>query len=144
MGDYIKSHFPEDKPFELLTEGEHTVRVETVSQRTSKSGNDMVVFELKSIPEGQLLWLYCMNTGTNRWMLKKTIHAITGTIQPSGEINISVDNLLGRRLKVEIQHEMYQGKKQAKVADVIIQESNAPGQMSIEEEVDMMSEDLPF
>jgi hypothetical protein len=142
MSGYISSRFPEDREFKLLPEGEQIVSVINVSQRQSKAGKDMVVFELKAIPDGQLLWHYCLNTGDNRWMLKKTIQAITGILQPTGDVNIAIDDLLNRRMKVEIAHEEYQGKMQAKIADVIIQEEVVTGQTPIEP---MEGEDdLPF
>jgi len=140
MSGYIRSCFPEDREFELLPEGEHVVRVEAVSQGLSKSGNEMVTFELKSIPEGQLLWHYCLNVGENRWMLKKTIQSIIGVKQPSGPIDIAIDDLVGRKFKVIICHEVYQGKKNAKVKDVVIDEKN-PLTVDMPIPID---EDLPF
>jgi len=145
MSRYIKSNFPEDKEFELLPEGEHIVKVEAVTEKQSKSGNDMIEFELKSIPEGQLLWLYALNTGNNRWMLKKVIQAITGVKQPHGDVSIDIDDLIGRRMKVVVEHELYNGQLKAKVKDVIVQEENSPGQTTLSPDVaSIISDDLPF
>lgn len=143
MPGYIRSSFPNDKEFPVLDEGEYTAKVDAISEKMSKTGKSMVVFELKEVVSGQLLWLYCMNEGDNRWMLKKVIQAITGQIQPSGDVNIAIDDLLGRRIKVIVAHEMYNGKKTAKIKDVIVTEAISPGQTTIGDP-GLADEELPF
>lgn len=107
--------------FAVAKEGEQLVTVEEISEETSKQGNPMVLFKLRS-GNGGLLYHYCLNTATKRWMLKKTLEAITRTKIPSGPVNVEFDNLIGEQLKVSVEHETYNGVKKGKVVDVILSE----------------------
>jgi hypothetical protein len=123
----ISSYLPEGDGFPIAGEGKQTVRVDAVYPQQSKSGKNMVVFEF-SARNGAKLFHYCMNEGDNRWMLKKTLTAITGKKQPSGPVSFDTDDLLGRELKVQIFHETWEGKTRAKVGDVIPSKDISPGQ----------------
>lgn len=132
----IRSNFPEDKEYPLLPEGEHLVKVNKITEMQSKTGKSMVLFELLSVPDNVGLRLYAMNEGDNRWMLKKTLHAITGQPQASGDVEFSENELEGNRFKVIIKHEEYNGKPQAKIKDVIVPKgTEAAGEIG---------DDLPF
>lgn len=136
----IRTTLPEDKAFPLLPEGPQLVKVKEVYPQDSKAGKPMVVFQFESIPDNVYLRLYTMNEGENRWMLKKVLHAITGQPQAHGEVEFDTNDLIGKRLSVIVEHEDYNGKKQAKVKDVVIPKGDdvAPGQESF------LEDDLPF
>lgn len=115
----FKTDFTNVEEFELPKEGQHLVTVVAVSPMQSSKGNDMILFELET-KKGWKLYHYCLNTESNRWMLKKTLEAITGEYQPKGPIWVNTDDLVGKILKIEVVHEKYEGKLRAKVSDVII------------------------
>lgn len=102
----------------LLSEGEHIVTVEDAYAKDSKEGRPMVVFELRANDKTKL-WFYCPNEETKRWKLKKTLHAILGEEQPKGPVSFFPSEVVGKKLKVIIFHDEYQGKKSAKVKDVV-------------------------
>jgi hypothetical protein len=127
----IKTDFTNTRQFPLAKEGEQWVLVEDVYPKQSKSGKDMVVFEFRTSNEAKLFH-NCMNEETNRWMLKKTLEAITGRSQPHGPVTINTEELIGQKVKVYVIHEEYQGNTKARVEDVIPDDEIAPGQMEID------------
>jgi len=118
----IRTDFSKTEERGLPPEGINLVTVDKVYEKTSSQGNEMIVFELAT-RTSWTLYHYCMNTGNNRWMLKKTLEAITGIKQPKGEVYINTDDLIGKILKVEVFHDKYNSKMNAKVADVISEDS---------------------
>lgn len=128
----------------IAEEGPQTVRVEGISEETSSNSNPMFLFKLRS-KNGGLLRHYCLNVPNKRWMLKKTIEAITGQKQPSGPVHIDERDLVGRELKVLVEHETYRGKTQAKIVDVISEDVVSPGQTNLDEfSGEVLGEGAPF
>jgi len=124
-----------DGNFPIAEEGAQLVKVEEVSEEIARSGNPMFLFKFRS-KNGGLLYHYCLNVPKKRWMLKKTIEAITGQKQPAGEVTIELNNLIGEDVKVTVEHEDYAGVKRAKVVDVLVGDLVAPGQESFPESLD--------
>jgi len=111
--------FSHEEDFVLVSEGIHKVRVESIEEKTASTGTAMVVFKLR-VQGGGLLWHQCTNEETKRWMLKKTLHAITGKKPPKGPILIDENDLIDQEFEVEVFHDFYKGMKRAKVKDVIV------------------------
>lgn len=142
----IDTDFTNETDFALAEAGEQTVELEDVYPKQSSNGKDMVVFEFKA-KNGGRIYHNCMNEEKNRWMLKKTLEAVTGRIQPHGPISFDSFDLVGKRLKVNVFHEEYVNKygnktKSAKISDVIPGEQVSPGQKSFIE--DLESSGCPF
>lgn len=142
---YMNFDFTGEGKYELVNEGQQTVVVEDVTMETSKNGNSMVLFKLRA-KNGGLLYHYCLNEEKKRWMLKKTLEAVTGECQPSGKVMIDLDQILGNALKVNVIHEEYNGITRAKVEDVVISEQVSPGQTKIDEfeSGEVLGENAPF
>lgn len=135
--------FSNTDDFPLLDEGEHIVKVDNVYEQDSKkNGRPMVVFEFVA-KSGERLFHYCMNEETNRWMLKKTLSAILGQELPKGPVDVDFEDLIGRRLKVLVWHDNYEGQKRAKVKDIIKGDQVSPGQTKVEDFTESLDE-VPF
>lgn len=132
----IDSDFTNTEDRGLPPEGENRVVVKSVYEKDSQKGEKMVVFEFGT-SVGWTLYHYCMNTGTNRWMLKKTLEGITGVKQPKGPVRFDTDDLIGKILRVDVYHERYNGKMTAKVGDIIVEEGEAV-------KAEAEGENLPF
>jgi hypothetical protein len=122
--------FTGENDYAIADEGIQTATVEEITEETSKNGNPMVLFKLRT-KNGGLLYHYCLDLEKKRWMLKRTLEAITGQKQPSGPVTIDFDNLIGERIKVEVFHEDYAGQTRAKVGNVIVPED--PGKVKADE-----------
>jgi len=115
----IKSFFEEDKEQgNLPTEGEHAATVVGVSEKVSKAGADMIVFDLDI--DGYALKNYCINTPGKNWGLKKMIHALLGEAPPSGSVSFDSDNMIGRTVVVKIVHDNFNDKLTAKVKGIVL------------------------
>lgn len=141
MGIY-RTDFTGTGEFNLPSIGEHIATVKSITPMESKKGSPMVKFEFDI--NGYRVYHYCLDTPAQngkppiRWMFKKTIEAITAVALPSGPVEIDFLPLIGKKIKVIIKHEDYQGKTQAKVEDVIVPELISPGQ------TDIFEDDVPF
>ena len=146
----ISTDFTGTNEFSLPPEGRTEVEVLDVYPYVAKSGKDNVVFELAT-SDGFKLKHYCFNDvddsgKTNRWMLKKTLGAITGVAQPTGPVSFYPRDIVGKKFFVVIKHEEFIGTsgrafKNAKIADVIVDEAVASGQTNLEKDE---SDLLPF
>jgi len=115
----INTDFTNEEDFVLTPEGIQKVEVEDVYEQTSKTGKQMVVFELRA-KNGGKLFHNCMNEEGIRWMLKKVLHAITGIKPPKGPVKIYENNLIGKELEVDVFHDDWNGTARAKVKDVVV------------------------
>ena len=114
----------ENRDFPDIEDGEHVVEVESVTEETSKAGNPMILFKLRA-KNNCLIFHRCINLPKKRWMLKKTIEAILGKEQPSKEVYINLDDLVGEEVKVVIKHDDYGPK----VSDILLYDQFNSGEI---------------
>jgi hypothetical protein len=84
------------------------------------------------------LWHYCLTEDGKNWALKKFIHALTGQKPEKGPIDIDWDDYIGKSVKVNVFHDVWQGQKKAKISDVLLSGDDVPGSDKL------LGEDLPF
>lgn len=118
--------FTNETDFALPPEGKQAVRVEKISEKESRNGDPMVVFEFRA-ENGGKLFHNCMNVEGKRWMLRKTIHAITGERPPKDNFYFDEAAAIGKVLTVVVKYEPYNGKESAKVAEICVPDDGVPG-----------------
>jgi len=101
--------------------GDYAVKVMDVSNEISASkGNPYLKWELEVIsPEckGRKLWHNTVLTPAALWNLRKTLEAL-GMEIPDSSYDLNIRELINGVMGVTVEHEEYQGKMKAKVADV--------------------------
>lgn len=100
-----------------LPEGEYLVVIDEAEQTTSQGGTPGVSTKLRVIRgehEDRLLWDTIWITdkamGVARWKLE-----CAGLPIPQGQFNLEPRNLVGRKVKVVVKQEEYDGKVRARV-----------------------------
>lgn len=133
-----KVPYEEENNSGIANEGQQTGVVRSVEPMISSKGNPMFLFKIKV--GGSLLYHYCLNVQGKRWMLRKTLSAITGQDYGKGDINFTPDDVCGKNINVIIGHETYNGQARAKIKDVIVPMLHAEGQTTVED----FGSELPF
>jgi len=136
MGRPINTDFSNTDDFALAEEGVQNVRVEKVYEKVSKNGKEMVVFELKAMNGGRIFH-NCMNYEGCRWMLKKTIHAITKVNPEKGAMSFDPDEFVGKEMRVNVFHDDFNGRVSAKIKDVL-----PPGSKASDPDFGSMEDDF--
>ena len=103
----------------LVAEGDYKVKVLEVEHKTSESsGKPMLswIFEVVSKDGGKLFY----NTSLQPQALfnLKNLLLCLGVDVPNNKISLDLDDLVGRECGVTVAHEMYDGKKRAKISDI--------------------------
>ena len=115
----VSYRIPADQTTSLLPEGQYTAKVISVEKTVSSKGNDMFVFKFNV--QGLSLWHYCLSVPGKRWMLRKTLTAITGTeFRNDQEVVFDPDELFGKQCNVLVKHEEYKGQIKEKIKDIIM------------------------
>lgn len=103
----------------LLPEDDYLVEVEEATEGESSSGNPMITFVF-AVSEGKhkgaKLWLYCPLEEKSLWKLRGVLEAL-GEEVPDDEMDIELDDLIGKELMAVVSHESYDGAKRAKLVD---------------------------
>lgn len=103
----------------LLPEDDYLVEVEEATQGESSSGNDMVTFVFAVSDgkhKGAKLWMYCPLEEKSLWKLRGVLEAL-GEEVPDDDMDIELDDLIGKELMAVVTHESYDGAKRAKMSD---------------------------
>lgn len=118
--------------FALLPEGEYLVKIAEVQDGFSKGGDPMpqVKFEVVGGEyDGQWVWenITISNNPESKafnilWRVKVFLKCIGEPHE--GKIEFDTDNWIGRKLKVRLYHDTYNGKKKAKVGEFIALEGS--------------------
>lgn len=102
-----------------LPEDDYLVEVEEASQEESGSGNDMIKFVF-AVSEGKhkgaKLFLYCPLVENSLWKLRGVLESLGEDI-PDDEMDIDLDDLIGKQLMAVVSHESFEGAKRAKMVD---------------------------
>lgn len=104
----------------LAPEGEHLVKVVNVEQREGQNAPYFAwEFEIASGKyAGAKVWNNTSLAPQALWNLRGTLEAL-GIDIPDDDTDIDLDDLVGKECIVVIQHEDYDGKKQARVQDIL-------------------------
>ena len=119
----IRADFTNTEDFALADEGVQYMKIEKVYEKSisggQNAGKPMVVFELRA-KNGGKVFHNCMNFDGCRWMLKKTLHAITGQKPAKGVVEFEPEELIDEEIRVNIFHDEFNGRISAKVRDVLL------------------------
>ncbi len=103
----------------LIDEGKYEVEVTEVKQEESKEGNPYLSWEFKVISEegkGSKLWHNTSLQQQSLWSLRGLLEAL-GVEVPEEEMDLDLDDLVGRTIGAEVTHEEYNGKNKARISD---------------------------
>lgn len=105
----------------VLPEGEYVVSVNDASVEQSNQGNDYIKFEFEVI-EGEhkkaKLFHNCSLQPQALFNLKNVLEALGFEI-PKKAFDLELSNLLGLECEVVVGHEVYDGKKKARIIEFI-------------------------
>ena len=100
-------------------EGDYALEILEANSSQSSGGNDQIEFILeisRGEYKGTKLWFYCPLMENSLWKLHAFLTAL-GEEVPEDEIDIDLDDLVGKEVVGVLTHETYQGRKRAKMTD---------------------------
>jgi len=119
-------------------EGDYVATVlETENTTSAAAGNAQIKWTLeisRGEYKGTKVWFYTPLAENSLWKLHAWLTAM-GEEVPEDEVDIDLDDLVGKELVVVLTHDTYQGKKQAKITDFQSM-SDYSGQAEMDEEDD--------
>lgn len=102
-----------------LPEGDYKARVKGVKQEESKSGNEMLVWEIEITEgkgKGKSLRTYTVLKKENLWSLKRLLEAM-GKKVPNSKVNIDLKKYIGLELAITLTDNEYEGKISSQISD---------------------------
>ena len=133
---------PEEPTSTLVPEGTYAVIVTDAEEKTSSKGTPGIGLDLEiteGSEKGRAVWDTAWVTERAMWRVKKVLSALKYEI-PEGEFDLNTADLIGRRMFVSVEHEEYDGKTRARVADVLPQDGWDPNDLPEPKAED----DIPF
>jgi hypothetical protein len=128
-----------------LPEGNYNVEVADVECKQSSNGNDMLAFTFQvtgGTYKGSKLYHNCSLQPQALFNLKGILLALGYEI-PKKAFDLQTSELVGLTCEVEVSHEVYEGKKKARITDFISTEDSEGGDDGDESEDDeITTEDL--
>jgi hypothetical protein len=104
-----------------IPEGVYTLVVDSASQKNSQGGNPMIVFEF-SVAEGKYqgskLYENCSLQPQALFKLKSVLIAL-GLDIPNKAFDLDLKDLIGMTCEADVGHEVYEGKKKARILEYI-------------------------
>lgn len=110
-----KSSEPTSRP-DFVTPGDYTVEVLGAEASVSKQNNDLIELKLRVEPSGAILYDNLVFTPNAFWKIDAFRAATGEKVVPNEEVDIECDDLIGRKGRVRLIVEEYQGRKRNKVA----------------------------
>lgn len=104
-----------------IPEGQYVVSVNDASIENSSKGNDYIKFEFEVIEgahKGAKLFHNCSLQPQALFNLKGVLEALGFSI-PKKAFDLDLSELLGMECEVEVGHEVYEGKKRARILEFI-------------------------
>lgn len=116
----ISVDFSETETNLTIEEGSYLLEVEDVEVKTSEnSGADYLAFTFKVADgkfKGKKVWHNCSLQPQALFNLRGLLEAL-GYEVPQGQMELDPADLIGEQCAAEVVHEVYQGKKKARVAE---------------------------
>jgi hypothetical protein len=109
-----KASIPTERP-DHVEPGEYQVEVVDAVETVSKSGHEMIELKLKT-SEGSYLYDFLVFIETAFWKIDAFRAATGETVADEEAVEIHADDLIGRRGRVRLVVEEYDGRKRNKVA----------------------------
>ena len=104
-----------------IPEGTYTLVVDSATQKSSQGGNPMIAFEF-SVAEGKYqgskLYENCSLQPQALFKLKSVLVAL-GLEIPNKAFDLDLKDLIGLTCEAEVGHEVYEGKKKARILEYI-------------------------
>lgn len=137
----ISVDFSETETNLTLEEGSYLIEVEDVEVKTSdNSGADYLAFTFKVAEgkfKGKKVWHNCSLQPQALFNLRGLLEAL-GYEVPQGPMELDPADLIGEQCAAEVVHEVYQGKKKARVAEFF-----STDELGDEEEGEEEAEEAP-
>lgn len=115
----VKVNFKGVESRQTPPEGDYVVEVLEAKSGKSGNGNEQIEFALeiaKGKYKGTKLWLYCPLQENSLWKLHAFLTAL-GQEVPEDEMDIDLSELVGEQCVGVLTHEVYNGRKRAKMTD---------------------------
>ncbi len=115
----VKVNFKGVESRQTPSEGDYIVEVLEAKSGKSGNGNEQIEFALeiaKGKYKGTKLWLYCPLQENSLWKLHAFLTAL-GQEVPEDEMDIDLSELVGEQCVGVLTHEVYNGRKRAKMTD---------------------------
>ena len=128
----------------ICPEGIHKVRVQKVTQEISeKSAKPYLAWEFRA-PNGYILYYNTSLQPQSLFHLKNVLLAL-GYEVPDAVLKLDIRDLKGREAYVEVMHEVYEGKKRARIVQFLmpdeVEEEELEDEEDIEEELEEVEEE---
>ena len=121
-----------------IPEGVYTLVVDSATQKSSQGGNPMIVFEF-SVAEGKYqgskLYENCSLQPQALFKLKSVLIAL-GLDIPNKAFDLDLKDLIGMTCEADVGHEVYEGKKKARILEYIAPNDSASDGDDSEDEDD--------
>ena len=104
-----------------IPEGTYTLTVNAANQKNSSNNNPMIVFEFEVADgpyKGVLLYENCSLQPQALFKLKSVLEALGFEI-PNKAFDLNLRDLIGLTCEVEVGHEVYEGKKRARILEYL-------------------------
>ncbi len=121
-----KAAEPTSRP-DYVEPGDYIVEVLNAEESVSKQGNELIELKLKVEPSGAILYDNLVFTPNAFWKID-AFRASTGeTVKPDEDVDVLADDLIGRKGRVRLAVDEYNGRKRNKVAAWLVPETNQKG-----------------
>jgi hypothetical protein len=100
-----------------ISEGVHLFTIKDFEEGESSNGNPMWTFTLACntpTEEGKEVRMYLVLTPNARWKLENFLDAMRAPANGT----VTADKFVGRQMRAQITHEMYEGRAQARVGEM--------------------------
>lgn len=109
-----KSSEPSIRP-DFVEAGDYTVEVLNAEESVSKQGNEMIELKLKAEPSGVIFFDNLVFTENAFWKIDAFRAATGEAVVPDEDVEITADDLIGRRGRARLIVDEFGGRKRNKV-----------------------------
>ena len=112
-----------DSQFDLLDKGVYDAVVYNVEVRDSRAGKSYINWEFKitgPTGEGRRQWYMTSLQAQALWKLKQLLVRLGAKEKDlAGVVDLDLEQYIGRKCRIVIDHEQYQGEVRSRVVDVL-------------------------
>ena len=120
MARKIKVDLSKVEEFVKAAEGRHKAKIESVEEKVSSTGSDMLVLKFKVTDgpsKGAVVYNNYVLTEKALWRLSALLKALG--MKNKGKLAIDLDVLEGKSCVIEVAHEDYNGQSRARINEVL-------------------------